>query len=45
MEHDTGDREPADDIVKATLVVRGGDVVNPRVLERLSEADRGAVDV
>ena len=44
MENDTGDREPTDDIVRATLVVRGGDVVNARVLEHLSEAEQGAVD-
>jgi NAD(P) transhydrogenase subunit alpha len=40
MENDPGEGEPEDDIVKATLVVRGGEIVNERVLDRMPEAAR-----
>jgi hypothetical protein len=44
MEHDDGGPHPADDIVGATLVARGGEIVNPRVLERLTDEEGGEGD-
>jgi NAD(P) transhydrogenase subunit alpha len=52
MEAFPDEGDPEDDIVKGTLVVRGGRIVNERVLERLPEteietrraAETGAVD-
>ncbi len=44
MERDDGDQHPSDDIVGATLVARGGQVVNARVLERLTDEEGGEDD-
>jgi NAD(P) transhydrogenase subunit alpha len=44
VEHDDGDLHPSDEIVGATLVARGGQVVNPRVLERLDDQEGGEGD-